>query len=238
MEDVSLQVSRGDFVGIIGPNGAGKTTILTVINGLGTVINGRTSVLSKTTDRRIGRRLRKQIGYVAQLQDIDPLLPINVYESILVGCFGCLGFFRKVPENTHAWAKELLKFFGLEHLAERPLGHLSGGEKQRVAIARALLQKPEILLLDEPTASLDWHSQKEILDLIQSLHHRFRLTTLLVTHDLNTLPNVCNRIVFMKNGRIVWEGAPEQAVDSRRLSELYGTRIKVVKHNSRPYILF
>lgn len=237
MKEVSLSVRQNDFIGVIGPNGAGKTTILTVINGIGNIIKGKTLVLGRTVNRRNGGGLRKQIGYVAQLQEIDPLLPITVYESVLVGCFGQLGFFRKIPEKIHERAKKLLELVGLQHLSQRPLGHLSGGEKQRVAIARALLQEPEILLLDEPTASLDWQSQKEVLELIQSLHNRFNLTSLIVTHDLNTLPEVCNRIVFMKNSRLIWQGTPEQAIEGDRLSLLYGTKISVVHKDGRPYIL-
>ncbi|MGD9212497.1 MAG: ABC transporter ATP-binding protein [Desulfobacteraceae bacterium] len=238
MKNITLQVAGGEFVGIIGPNGAGKTTILTVLNGMGTIIGGRTLVLDRIVNRKNGGWLRKRIGYVQQIQDIDPLLPISVKESVLVGALGRFNFFRKFPGDTLTRAKELMKLVGLDYLENRPLGHLSGGERQRVAIARALLQKPKILLLDEPTASLDVNSQQEILQLVKSLYQRFKLTIMMVTHDLNQLHDMCNRIVYMKQGRIIWQGDPDKAVDAQRLSDLYDTNIKVFSNNGRPYIFY
>lgn len=238
MENVTLSVHRGDFLGIIGPNGAGKTTLLTVVNGLAKVISGNAQILGEPLSRKNVNALRKKIGYVPQIQEIDPLLPINVRDSVLVGCYGRLGFFRRVPKALLEKTETLLGLVGLSRLGDRPLGHLSGGEKQRVAIARALLQEPEILLLDEPCASLDWKAQKEILVLIQELHNRLRLTTLMVTHDLNSLPQVCTRMAFMKGGRLIWEGEAAQALSGSRLSELYDTGITIASHEGKPVLLY
>ncbi|MBU1003995.1 MAG: ABC transporter ATP-binding protein [Proteobacteria bacterium] len=238
MRGINLSLNFGDFLGVIGPNGAGKTTMLTVLNGLGRVVGGTVTALGQRVDARSAGQLRKSIGYVAQQQDIDPLLPISVRESILSGCYGIVGLVRKVPQSFRDRAEELMGLVGLEPLADRPLGHLSGGERQRVAIARALLQQPRILLLDEPTASLDWQAQREILGLVQELHLRFSLTSLIVTHDLNTLPEVCNRIACMKNGQLLWEGPSEQAVDEARLSGLYGTDIHIAEINGRRHICY
>ena len=238
MENVTLSVHRGDFLGIIGPNGAGKTTLLTVVNGLATVISGSAQILGERLSRRNVNGLRKKIGYVPQIQEIDPLLPINVRDSVLVGCYGRLGFFRRVPKVFLEKTETILELVGLSRLGNRPLGHLSGGEKQRVAIARSLLQEPEILLLDEPCASLDWRAQKEILLMIQNIHNRLRLTTLMVTHDLNSLPEVCTRMAFMKEGRLIWEGVLAQALSESRLSELYDTGITIASHEGKPVLLY
>jgi len=237
MREVTLDLRRGEFLGVIGPNGAGKTTLLTVVNGLAQIVGGRVTALGRDVTPKNAGELRKRIGYVSQLQELDPLLPISVRESVLTGCFGRLGLLRRIPRSARERAEELLRLLGLHELAERPLGRLSGGEKQRTAIARALLQQPDILLLDEPTASLDWQAQREILALIQDLHGRFALTTLIVTHDLNTLPAICNRVAFMKAGRLTWSGSPAEAVDGERLSALYNTPIHVVMHGGRPHIL-
>ncbi|WP_461208817.1 metal ABC transporter ATP-binding protein [Desulfocurvus sp. DL9XJH121] len=238
MRGVDLSLRQGDFLGIIGPNGAGKTTMLTVVNGLGRVVGGEVSVLGRRVDAASARDIRRQVGYVAQHQDIDPLLPVTVRESVLTGCFGVVGLLRRVPGRYKRRAKELMELVGLAPLAERPLGHLSGGEQQRVAIARALLQGPRILLLDEPTASLDWQAQRGILGLVQDLHVSLGLTSMIVTHDLNTLPDVCNRIAFMKDGLLTWEGPADEAVDEARLGELYGTRIHVAEMNGRRHICY
>ncbi|NJB66596.1 ABC-type Mn2+/Zn2+ transport system ATPase subunit [Desulfobaculum xiamenense] len=238
MRDVSIDIRRGDFLGVIGPNGAGKTTLLTVVNGLGQLVGGRVTALGCEVTPASAGELRRRIGYVAQQQDIDPLLPISVRESILVGCMGRVGLLRRIPRQARERTEELMALVGLDALADRPLGHLSGGERQRVAIARALLQEPEILLLDEPTAALDWQAQREILALIQSIHQRFALTSLIVTHDLNTIPDIANRIAFMKAGRLMWEGPADHAVDEQRLSVLYGTQIRVADFNGRRHVCY
>jgi len=238
MRDVSLRLERGEFLGVIGPNGAGKTTLLTVLNGLGRIVAGRAEVLGIPVTPGSVRGLRRRIGYVAQLQEFDPLLPMTVAESVLTGCYGRLGLLRRVPASERERAGEFMRLVGLSGLEHRPLGHLSGGERQRAAIARALLQRPEMLLLDEPTASLDWQAQRGILELIRTVHERFGLTSLIVTHDLNTLPDVCSRIACMKEGRLVRLDTPRAVADPELLSELYGTRIRVVEEDGRMHLFY
>jgi ABC-type cobalamin/Fe3+-siderophores transport system ATPase subunit len=126
---------------------------------------------------------------------------------------------------------------GMGGLAHRPIGHLSGGQQQRVAIARALAQEPAILLLDEPTANLDWRAQREILDLIRKIHLRQRLTTLFVTHDLNTLPTHCDRVVMMKDGKIWRQGEPRMVLEEDTLSQLYDTPISIVEHEGQHLVI-
>jgi len=235
---VSLEVKKGEFVGIIGPNGAGKTTLLTIVNGLGKLLHGKIWVLGLPVNGNNGSQLRKRVGYVAQVQNIDPRLPINVRETVMVGCYSHLGLLHR-PTQTH-WkdVDRVLEMVGLTHLADRPIGHLSGGQQQRVAIARVLVQQPEIFLLDEPTASLDWKAQREILNLVRTIHDTYHLTTLFVTHDLNTLPQACHRVVLMKEGKIWHQGKPELVLNSETLSELYATPISVEADSKRRLVLF
>ncbi len=233
LEGVSLEVRRGEFVGIIGPNGAGKTTLLTVINGLAHLVHGEARVLGMEVNRRNGIKLRKRIGYVAQVENIDPRLPMSVRETVLVGCYGRLGLFRRPSREQREMVDRVLELVGIAHLARRPIGHLSGGEYQRAAIARALVQQPEILLLDEPTASLDPPAQNDILGLVQLIHARHHITTLFVTHDLSTLPAACQRLVLMKGGRIWREGSPEEMLRSEVLRELYGACLQFEPGDSR-----
>jgi ABC-type cobalamin/Fe3+-siderophores transport system ATPase subunit len=117
----------------------------------------------------------------------------------------------------------------MAHLATRPIGHLSGGEQQRVAIARCLAQEPELLLLDEPTASLDWRAKTDILELVKRIHDTRHLTTLFVTHDLSSLPAACSRVLLMKNGLIRADGPPGEVLTDENLSELYGVTIMEVR---------
>jgi len=170
LRGVSLKVTAGEFIGVIGPNGAGKTTLLTVVNGLGRLLSGRVRVLGAALDPSNGHALRKRVGYVAQAEDIDRRMPMTVREVVMIGRYGVLGLFHRPGKRDWALVDEMLELVGMTHLARRPIGHLSGGEQQRVAIARCLAQEPEIFLLDEPTASLDWKAQTGILELVKRIH--------------------------------------------------------------------
>ena len=227
LQGVSLEVKQGEFIGIIGPNGAGKTTLLTVINGLGKLVHGQARVLGLRLNGRNGNELRKRIGYVAQVERIDPRLPISVRETVTVGCYGRLGLFRRPTRAQQKTVDEVLEMVGIAHLSQRPIGHLSGGEYQRAAIARALVQQPEIFLLDEPTASIDRKAQREILNLIQLIHRQYHTTTLFVTHDLATLPAICQRLILMRDGRIWQQGSPKSMLREEVLTQLYGAPISV-----------
>jgi ABC-type Mn2+/Zn2+ transport system ATPase subunit len=228
LQDVSLEVRKGEFIGIIGPNGAGKTTLLTVINGLGKLVHGQAWVLGSRLNGSNSSNLRKRIGYVAQVENIDPRLPINVRETVMVGCYGRLGLFHRPTRTQWEAVDKVLEMVGLAHLSQRPMGHLSGGEYQRAAIARALVQQPEIFLLDEPTASIDKKAQREILSLIQLIHRKYHTTTLFVTHDLRTLPPICQRLILMKEGKIWQQGSPESMLREEVLSQLYEAPISIV----------
>jgi ABC-type Mn2+/Zn2+ transport system ATPase subunit len=225
LQGVSLEVKKGEFIGIIGPNGAGKTTLLTVINGLGKLVHGQAWVLGSQLNGRNGNDLRKRMGYVAQVERIDPKLPINVRETVMVGCYGRLGLFRRPTRAQRETADEVLEMVGIAHLSQRPIGHLSGGEYQRAAIARALVQQPEIFLLDEPTASIDQKAQREILSLIQLIHRQYHTTTLFVTHDLRMLPSICDRLILMKDGNIWQQGNPQSMLKEEVLTQLFGAPV-------------
>jgi ABC-type Mn2+/Zn2+ transport system ATPase subunit len=235
LRGVSLKVRPGEFVGIIGPNGAGKTTLLTIVNGMGKLLHGNVCVLGHTLTTGNGHSLRKRVGYVAQVQSIDPRIPMNVREVAMIGRYGPLGLFRRPSRHDWEIVDMALELVGMTHLARRPIGHLSGGEQQRTAIARCLAQEPEIFLLDEPTASLDWKAKADILELVKRIHNERRLTTLFVTHDLDALPHTCDRVVLMKDGLIVGDGAPDKLVSVENLSRLYNLPSAVVEER-HPHI--
>lgn len=221
LRGVSLSVARGELVGILGPNGAGKTTLLTLVNGLGKVLSGGVCVLGRDISNGCPAALRRRIGYVPQGHGIDPRMPIRVREVVMMGRSGRLGLLRRPKEKDRRVVTELLERVDLARLADRPIGHLSGGEQQRVAIARALAQEPEILLLDEPTTGLDRKARPAILALVQSIHRATGLTTLMVTHAHRAAAALCDRVVLMKEGRIWAEGEPKTLLDRETLGRLY-----------------
>lgn len=237
LRGVSLRVKSGEFVGIVGPNGAGKTTLLTIVNGLGKLVHGRVEVLGHLLTPGSGHFLRKRVGYVPQVENIDPRMPINVREVVMIGRYGLLGLLRRPGEHDWKIVDEMLELVGMSHLAQRPIGHLSGGEQQRVAIARCLAQEPELFLLDEPTASLDWRAKADILGLVRLIHNSRHLTTLFVTHDLSCLPVACDRVILVKQGLIWGEGSPTEALTDDNLSQLYDMPISAVRERRKEAIL-
>lgn len=221
LRDVSLQINPGEFVGILGPNGAGKTTLLTVINGLGRIHSGTIRLCGELVTPNNRRKWRTQIGYVPQSLAYDPRLPFDCQEAVLLGLYGRLGLFRNPSPADRQHARDLMRYFRIEHLINRPVGQISGGEQQKVALARALLQEPKILLLDEPTASLDRRSVQELLELIVEIYDRFRLTVVMVTHLPEHLPSVCSQVVLMKAGSIIWQGGKDAGLKPALLNQLF-----------------
>jgi ABC-type cobalamin/Fe3+-siderophores transport system ATPase subunit len=237
LRGISLKVSSEEFVGIIGPNGAGKTTLLTIVNGLGKLRHGQVSVLGHHITPGNGHSLRKKVGYVAQIQSIDPRMPMSVREVVMIGRYGLLGLLKRPDRYDWEIVEEVLELVSMSHLARRPVGHLSGGEHQRVAIARCLAQKPELFLLDEPTASLDWKAQNDILELVKQIHDSRHLTTLFVTHNLNCLPVTCDRVILMKEGLIWDQGSPAELLTDSNLSQLYDIPVSEVAKRRRETII-
>ena len=138
-------------------------------------------------------------------------------------------------KRDRAVVGDALSLVEMKGLDKRPIGHLSGGQQQRVSIARCLAQEPDLLLLDEPTASLDWKAQTDILEIVRRIHDERHLTTLFVTHDLDALPHTCDRVVLMKAGMIVGEGAPAALINTETLSRLYDVPVGIVEER-RPHM--
>ncbi len=188
--DVNLNIEKGDFIGIIGPNGGGKTTLLKLIMGMLKPHKGKIKIFNRNP-----KDMRDKIGYVPQKYNLDKYFPITNLELVLLGLLtkSRFGFFTK---NQKEKAKDLLEKVGLKEFIDKPFGKLSGGQAQRALIARALISDPEILILDEPTASIDPESEEAIFDiLIKSNKNR---TILMVSHDLNTIIKEVKKIVTVQ----------------------------------------
>lgn len=228
LKGVTLSIDEGSFVSVIGPNGAGKTTLLTVINGLGTILSGSVKVFGKALQSNNLSVIRKDIGYIPQHLSIDPRSPISVREAISIGRFGKIGLLNKLITADDEIIESAMDAVGISHLANNPIGHLSGGEHQKVSIARALAQQPKIILLDEPTSNLDPKAQDEIMRLIERIYSsEKKYTIVFVTHILSHIPQSCNHVVLMKKSKIMYTGNAEKALEAELLSELYDCRIEI-----------
>ena len=237
LDKISLGVPRGECVGIIGPNGAGKTTLLNVVAGFER-FTGRISLFGRRESWKRSREARLRIGYVPQLFQIDPAFPILSSEAVITGSIGRLGLFRSPGRQERERAMQLMEMMRMAHLGDRPLGQLSGGERQKVSLARAIMQKPDILLMDEPTANLDIAVQKEVMDLISEIHRQQGLTILLVTHDFNMLPDSMSRAVFLNHGRTIFDGDLDTAMSGEMLSRLFQYPLETFDRNGKRFVSY
>lgn len=200
LTDISLSIQKGEFVVIGGPNGAGKTTLLETINGMLPITHGRAIVCGQDV-RGDGVRVRCRVGYLLQNFAFDPLTPFTVEEVVLMGLFGTIGLFRKPRKEDYATVQKALRLIGIEDLADRPIGQLSGGQQQKVLLAQNLARSPEVLLLDEPFSNLDIFAREEINRLLAGLV-RSGMTVLVVSHAFDDLPDGPVRVVVMQEGTI------------------------------------
>lgn len=178
LQNVNFEVFEGDFIGIIGPNGGGKTTLLKLIMGFLKPNQGTIKVFGKTPAEAM-----RYIGYVPQTIRLDKQFPISVFEVVLLGRLSHLPWYGSYQAEDLKAAENALEKVGILDLKDRAFGTLSGGQAQRTLIARALVSNPELLLLDEPTASVDASAQAEIYQLLFQLNKK--ITVLMVTHDLS-----------------------------------------------------
>lgn len=220
IHDINLEVRKGEFVALIGPNGVGKTTLLETISGLLAHSSGEVRVFGLDV-RRHGHLVRRRIGYIPQEIAFDELTPFLVRDVVLMGRFGRIGLIRRPSAADRRAVEEALAAVGIEELAHRPIGKLSGGQQQKVMLARALAKEPELLLLDEPFSNLDFVARREISELIARLQRELGLTTLIVLHDVDNLPQGCNRVVLMRAGRIFRDGPPAEVLDPVVLAAAY-----------------
>lgn len=200
LDGISLSVASGSRVGIVGPNGAGKTTLLRILAGVLKDWNGTVEFCGKPIAQWNRRAFARRVAYLPQQAGIT--FAYSVYEVVLMGRLPYQeGRFFESREDR-AVVSQALKMAECSHLAGRKFQELSGGEQQLVCLASALAQQPQVLLLDEPTVFLDLKHQLQIGGILTQLHQDQGVTMLLVTHDLNLAGSFCDRILFLKEGRI------------------------------------
>ncbi|HEX2579333.1 MAG TPA: ABC transporter ATP-binding protein [Rhabdochlamydiaceae bacterium] len=187
LENVSLVIAPGEFVGIFGPNGGGKTTLLKLLLGFLKPQKGSVEILGEST-----KFVREKMGYVPQISHLDRQFPITVLEVVMMGCLDKSPY-RSYTKDAKEKAREALKNVGMLDFQNHSFGTLSGGQAQRVLIARALVSKPSILLLDEPTASVDAAAEETIYNLLQQL--KGTMTIVMVTHDLQVMMQKVDRFI-------------------------------------------
>ena len=220
LEDVNLSIREGDSVCIIGPNGGGKTTLIKLILGLLKPARGKVRVFGKDP-----ARVCRRIGYMPQHLNIDPLFPATVESIVLMGRLGGQTHGR-YTRSDHEAAREALREVSLSELADNSFAHLSAGERQRVLIARALVGKPDLLLLDEPTAMVDAAAEAQLLEKLGGLPRR--MTIVMVSHDLGFVSRMVRTVVCV-NRRVAVH--PTNEVTGEIIADIYGTDLRMVRHD-------
>jgi ABC-type Mn2+/Zn2+ transport system ATPase subunit len=227
LKNISLEINEGEFVGVIGPNGSGKTTLCRAVLGLMRPLSGSVQVFDCACEE-LRCHHRARIGYLPQKGSVERNFPITVFETVMMGRYGALGVLQRPGRDDREVALEALSNVGMLDHKDTTLGHLSGGQQQRVFIARALAQQPKVLLLDEPTTGIDITTQHSVLDLIRRLHADLGLTVLLITHDINMIRPLVNRLVLLKTS-LYAVGPPEQVVRPEILRQVYGKDLVITE---------
>jgi iron complex transport system ATP-binding protein len=238
LHGVSFAIKRGELVGVIGPNGSGKTTLLRAINGLLPFTKGTILLEGRETHQIARRSLAQKVAVVTQSPEAAP--PFSVEEFVLLGRIPHWGRFQLLEtEGDLTIAEQAMVLTGIDHLKERRMGELSGGERQLAFLARALAQQPQLLLLDEPTAHLDIGHQVQIMDLLRQLNREQSLTIAVVLHDLALASLYCQRLILLHEGRLRKIGPPKRVLTKEMVEEVYQTTVKVMQTpgRGRPIIL-
>ena len=228
LADVSLTVAHGDLVGILGPNGSGKTTLLKLLAGTLAPSAGRVTFADRALTEWTRREIARRVAFVPQ--DTHTPFDFTVLDIVLMGRFPHLGAFALEGPADLAIAREALDATGTAAFEARPFSTLSGGERQRVVIASALAQSPELLLLDEPTASLDLGHQLDILTLLARLNQDRQVTMVLSTHDLGFAAALCRSLVLLREGRVLAAGPTDTVLTSANIRALYDVDADVQYH--------
>ncbi len=228
IQNISLGVEEGSFVGVVGPNGSGKTTLFRAISGDLKLLSGDILLQGESIVSMPLRERAKQIAIVSQFIEMSN---ITVEEYVLMGRVPYRDKFQFMDKKEDIEiARHYMNMTDIYHLRNSRMSELSGGEQQMVAIASALSQQPILLLLDEPTSHLDITHQIRFMNLVEQLNQELRLSVIMIIHDLNMAAEYCSSLVMMKNGQVITQGRPEEVLTYQNIESIYDTVVVVGKN--------
>jgi cobalamin transport system ATP-binding protein len=233
VRQMDFTMRQGEIVGVIGPNGSGKSSLLKLLTKLIRPQQGSISLCGVDLEKMSREMIARQVAYMPQ--DLSHDFPFTVLEMVLMGRFpyrrqGLWSLMGWERQKDFAIAEEAMAQTDVTHLASRLVNTLSAGERQRVLLARALAQEPRVLLLDEPTAHLDLNHQLDVCRILKRVHEQFQMTVLLVSHDINLASQFCDRILVLKEGKVVCIGAPHEVIHAEVLTNVYGCHVLIDAH--------
>jgi manganese/iron transport system ATP-binding protein len=227
LHNASCQIPDGSITALLGVNGSGKTTLFRSIMGVLRINSGKITIDGQSPDVAIKNNL---ISYVPQYDDIDWEFPILVKDVVMMGRYSYMNFMRTPNPVDYKIVEESLKKVGMDDLINRQIGELSGGQKKRVFIARALAQESKILLLDEPFTGVDSKTQETILELIKQEREKNKII-LISTHDLNIVPEICDRTILI-NKTVQVEGLTQEVFTKENLVNTFGNHLNYYNLNN------
>jgi len=234
LHGVTVEARRGDLLAVLGPNGSGKTTLLKVMAGMLRPSRGEVRLDGVALGTMSRRAVARRLAVVPQ--ETQLAFEYRVIEMVLMGRHPHLGVFEVEGARDLEIAREALAATGTAHLEGRPFSTLSGGEKQRVVIASALAQSADLLLLDEPSASLDLRYQLEVAALLDHLNRERGVTILLSTHDLNFAASLCRSMVLLREGRVLASGETSSVLTRESIAALYDVDADVRFHDDARHL--
>lgn len=232
---VSLAVETGQFVAVLGPNGSGKTTLVRIALGALSPSNGSAEIEGRPAHLWPRQELARLVGVVPQRE--DNLFPQRVRETVLLGRYPHLSMWGRERAEDHAAVQRALAACDVEHLADRWMWTLSGGEYQRVRIARALAQEPKLLVLDEPGVSLDLKHEMGLFELVRALVDTQGLGVLMITHDLNLAARFADSLLLLSEGRPVAAGAPTEVLTQEIVETVFSWPVAMHTIDDRPQMV-
>lgn len=222
--DIDLNIPKGRLMAIVGPNGAGKTTLLKAMLGLLKPVSGSVRFpLYKGSKKE----LRKQIAYVPQSSSVDWDFPATAEDVVLMGCYGKLGWFRRLRREDRELAKKMLEKVGMQHFGQRQISQLSGGQQQRVFLARALAQEADIYFMDEPFKGVDAQTERTIVELLKELKSQGK-TVVVVHHDLQTVKEYFDYLALI-NLKVIASGDVQEVFNNENLKKAYRSSSSLIK---------
>lgn len=237
VKQVSFVVPAGQFVAVLGPNGSGKSTLLRALCRLHPPLDGSISYGDRNLSNWKQKELAQQLAFVRQSS--AAAFDFTVEQLVLFGRMPYLSRFQAETAHDYAVMERYLRLTGLWEMRHRGLHSLSGGELQRAFVCQALVQEPRVLLLDEPTNHLDINYQLELLDLVSQLNQEQSISVIAVLHDLNLAALYAERLLILKEGRLLADGSPQEVLQPQIVEQTYGCAVSVLPHpvNQRPQIL-
>ena len=232
LDDLNLEIEDSEVLGLVGPNGSGKTTLIKCIDR---ILKPKGSIVldGREIEQMKQQEIARKIGYVPQSASTP--LSTTVFDTVLMGRRPHIGW--QVSDFDLEKVADTLELLHLGDLAMRDFSQLSGGQKQKVLVARALCQEPGVLLLDEPTSSLDMKHQLEVMEMITTFVKSKKISAVMALHDLNLAAMFVDKLAILKGGKIYAAGSPADLLNAKNIREVYGVEALVMKNLDRPYIV-